>query len=78
MQEIGGSHAQRDLFDQTWIDVLMKTGGYRDALPILEYRVEVRPTVAPPYALLADAYEGAGEAAKAEAVRNRAAELAAA
>ncbi len=77
MQEIGGSHAQRDLFDQTWINVLMRTGSCGEAAAILEDRIAFRPSVAPPYEQLADAYAGAGDAAKAEAVRARAAELAA-
>jgi len=36
--EIGGSHAQRDLFDLVYLDALIKSGGYVAAHNILESR----------------------------------------
>ena len=36
--EIGGSHAQRDLFDLIYLDSLIKSGGYVTAHNILEHR----------------------------------------
>ena len=45
LQAIGGSHAQRDVFVQTWIDVLMKTERHREAAPLLKERVKARPGV---------------------------------
>lgn len=47
LQEIGGSHAQRDLFLQTWLDILLRTGRTAQALPLLRERAEARP--AAPY-----------------------------
>ena len=43
LQAIGGSHAQRDVFVQTWIDVLMKTKRPQEAAPLLKERVKARP-----------------------------------
>ena len=44
LQEIGGSHAQRDLFVQTWLETLLRTGCAAEALPILRQRAEIRPS----------------------------------
>jgi hypothetical protein len=45
-QALGGSHAQRDLFEQVHIDALNKSGRESDALPLLEARAAARPGVA--------------------------------
>jgi len=45
-QALGGSHAQRDLFEQVYIDALIRSGRESDALPLLEARVAARPGVA--------------------------------
>lgn len=45
-QALGGSHAQRDLFEQVYIDALIKSGRDGDAVPLLEARVAARPGVA--------------------------------
>ena len=42
---IGGSHAQRDLFVQSWIDTLFKTKRFSAARDILEHRQKARPGV---------------------------------
>ena len=57
LQEIGGSHAQRDLFVQTWLDVLLKTGRAAEALPDLQARTEARPNTAHGFELLRAATE---------------------
>ncbi len=44
-QSMGGSHAQRDLFEQVFIDSLMRCGRAADTLAILEARAEARPNV---------------------------------
>jgi hypothetical protein len=43
--EIGGSHAQRDIFEQTYLDALIKAGNKNLAKPILRARFEARPHV---------------------------------
>ncbi len=42
---IGGSHAQRDVFIQTYIDALLKSGAHGTARPLIEERVRARPGV---------------------------------
>ncbi len=73
MREIGGSNAQRDLFDQMWLDVLMRTGGWSKAIEILEDRTLSRPGIPANHRLLAAAYGGAGFAEKAATAAARAA-----
>jgi predicted Zn-dependent protease len=77
MQEIGGSNAQRDLFEQTWLDVLMKTGSHEPAIEALEYRALMRPAIPVNYRLLAEVYGNAGMADKAAAAKSRLADLSA-
>ncbi len=60
MQEIGGSHAQRDLFTQTWIDVLLRSGRADQAATLLRGRAEARPKAPAGWRLLADAERAAG------------------
>jgi tetratricopeptide (TPR) repeat protein len=45
LQEIGGSHAQRDLFVQTWLDTLLRTNRGGEAVEMLEARAKARPNV---------------------------------
>ncbi|NQV58359.1 MAG: tetratricopeptide repeat protein, partial [Alphaproteobacteria bacterium] len=45
LQEIGGSHAQRDLFVQTWLDILLRTNRGGEAVAMLEARAKARPNV---------------------------------
>ncbi len=45
LQEIGGSHAQRDLFVQTWLDTLLRTNRGGEAVEIFETRAKARPAV---------------------------------
>jgi tetratricopeptide (TPR) repeat protein len=46
LQCIGGSHAQRDLFVQTWIDAMLNSGRKRAAADVLKKRLEARPNIA--------------------------------
>lgn len=44
-QALGGSHAQRDLFEQVYIDALIRSGHASKARPLLEARAAARPGV---------------------------------
>jgi hypothetical protein len=57
LAEIGGSHAQRDLFDQIWLDALIRTGRLGAAQRILEQRREASPEAKPAYGKLALIYD---------------------
>jgi len=46
LQQIGGSHAQRDIFVQAWIDSAVRAGGGGALRAVLEERVRARPGVA--------------------------------
>lgn len=70
MQEIGGSHAQRDLFEQLYLDALLKSGDLADARELMEMRRTFDPDGVPLNAMLADTCDRLGlahEAAKARA-----------
>ncbi|MAZ03601.1 MAG: tetratricopeptide repeat protein 38 family protein [Sneathiella sp.] len=54
-QEIGGSHAQRDLFELAWLTSLLNAREYDAALPHIEARVAFRHDVAMDARLLARA-----------------------
>lgn len=45
LMKIGGSHAQRDLFVQSWIDALIKEKRYDEADRALHVRLKARPNV---------------------------------
>ncbi len=45
LQRIGGSHAQRDLFEQVWIDSLLKAKRKSEAVELLEARLKFRRPV---------------------------------
>jgi len=42
---IGGSHAQRDVFELIFVDALMKSGRFDRALPLVEERAQGKPHV---------------------------------
>ena len=44
-RSMGGSHAQRDLFEQVYVDSLLRGGRTSDALPLLKARADARPGV---------------------------------
>ncbi len=58
--EIGGSHAQRDLFEQLYIRALIEAGDLGAAQQLVELRRLARPHVAPTHRLLARLYDGLG------------------
>lgn len=77
LSEIGGSHAQRDLFEQIWLDALISAKRYGAAQQALEVRRKMDPHGVPVNAALGRVYRQLGldeESAKAAA---RAAETAA-
>jgi hypothetical protein len=55
--EIGGSHAQRDLFEQVLLDALIKTGRYAMAQQKLEMRRAYEPDSVPTNLALANVYD---------------------
>ncbi|WP_417626481.1 tetratricopeptide repeat protein [Pararhodobacter aggregans] len=70
LQEIGGSHAQRDFFEQIHLDALIRAGALSAAQQVLEMRRGYDPTGIPLNRQLALVYEGLGlpgEAARARA-----------
>lgn len=74
MQEIGGSHAQRDLFEQIWLDSAIKAGHTAAAQRQLELRRAADPLGVPVNAALGQVYDELGLAALAEHARQRAAQ----
>lgn len=73
--EIGGSHAQRDLFEQAWLDAGLKAGAFGAVLPALEARAAARERVADPYRQLHRAYVGLGREGAAARAAERVKEL---
>ncbi|WP_299048898.1 tetratricopeptide repeat protein [uncultured Tateyamaria sp.] len=70
LAEGGGSHAQRDLFDQIHLDALIRAGRTSRAQQVLEMRRTFDPDGVPLNAMLADIYETSGlpdQAAQARA-----------
>lgn len=55
--EIGGSHAQRDLFEQVLLDAMVKTGRYAMAQQKLEMRRGYEPNSVPTNLALANVYD---------------------
>ncbi len=45
LHRIGGSHAQRDIFVQTYIDAAIRAGRAEETVPMLKERFEARPNV---------------------------------
>jgi hypothetical protein len=73
MAEIGGSHAQRDLFGQILLDAALKSGRLRAALEMLELRRNADPHDVPVNTALASLYSKLGLWALSEQARQRAA-----
>ena len=72
---IGGSHAQRDVFQQTLIGAAMGDGRDRLARALLAERVAARPNSFPTWRRYAECLDRLGDGAAADAARARAAEL---
>jgi len=73
MTEIGGSHAQRDLFEQILLDAALKSGRLVSAQQMLELRRQADPDGVPVNTALADMYGKLGLPQLAEQARARAA-----
>jgi len=73
MTEIGGSHAQRDLFEQILLDAALKSGRLISAQQMLELRRNADPDGVPVNSALADIYGKLGLPQLAEQARARAA-----
>ena len=70
MIELGGSHAQRDLFEQILLDAVIRSGRLAQAQQMLELRRTHDPEGAPLNRMLAEVYRGLDlpiQAAQAEA-----------
>jgi hypothetical protein len=74
MGEVGGSHAQRDLFDQVLLDALLKSGRWTGAQQILELRRHVDPDGVPVNTALGLVYDKLGLTELAQKARTRAAD----
>lgn len=72
MAEIGGSHAQRDLFEQIHLDALIRAGHTSAAQQVLEMRRMYDPDGVPINRVLARIYDEAGLPALADKARARA------
>jgi hypothetical protein len=73
MLEAGGSHAQRDLFEQLWLDAAIKSGRSVAAQQMLELRRLSDPMGVPVNSELAAVYSKLGLAELAAQARARAA-----
>ena len=72
MAECGGSHAQRDLFEQIHLDALVQAGRASAAQQVLEMRRTYDPDGVPLNLLLGDVYERSGLPDQAARARARA------
>ncbi len=72
MSECGGSHAQRDLFEQIHLDALVKDGRASSAQQVLEMRRTYDPDGVPLNLLLGDVYDQTGLPSLAAEARTRA------
>ncbi|MFP2874133.1 tetratricopeptide repeat protein [Acetobacter tropicalis] len=69
--QIGGSHAQRDLFEQIALDAMLRIGENSRAQQILETRRLIIPYDVPTNTALAGLYEQSGLSALAQEARGR-------
>jgi hypothetical protein len=72
LAEIGGSHAQRDLFEQIWLGALVADGRWSEVQQALERRRAFDPDGAPLNLMLARAYTALELPAQAAEARARA------
>ncbi len=73
MAECGGSHAQRDLFEQIHLDALVRDGRASSAQQVLEMRRTYDPEGVPLNLMLGDVYDQSGLPMLAQEARARAA-----
>jgi hypothetical protein len=69
--ELGGSHAQRDLFEQILLDAVIRTRRLVQAQQMLELRLAHDPQGVPLNRMLAEVYRGLGLPAQAAAAEAR-------
>jgi len=72
LASIGGSHAQRDLFEQIYLDALLRTGRWSDAQQLLEIRRRYDPDGVPINRKLSETYDRLGLPAQAQQAAQRA------
>ena len=72
MLEIGGSHAQRDLFEQIYLDSLLRSGERLGALQLLEARRRFEPNGVALNITLGNLYAASGLPAESTAALERA------
>jgi hypothetical protein len=75
LQGIGGSHAQRDLFEQIYLDALIRAEWNDKALALLRQRDRLRPGIAATRRSLADLHRRLGQSEIAAQFATSAAEL---
>lgn len=75
IRRIGGSHAQRDLFEEMLIDAALRAGRHAEAKALLVERLAQRPRNRWGWRHLAEALAALGDAAGAAAARARMAEI---
>ncbi len=75
VRDIGGSHAQRDIFSKMLIEAALKNGKHGLARALLHERIAVKPGSARSWNLLADAFDCEGKASDAAEARSRAEQL---
>jgi tetratricopeptide (TPR) repeat protein len=75
LQAIGGSHAQRDLFEQIYLDALIRAGWNDKAVALLRQRDRLRGGVVATKRSLADLYHRLGQGEAAAQFATSAAEL---
>ncbi|MEO1610766.1 MAG: tetratricopeptide repeat protein, partial [Pseudomonadota bacterium] len=68
----GGSHAQRDLFNQIHLDAVIRAGRYGEAQQILMGRLGFEPDSVPNNRMLMNVYENLGLPAEAAALKSKA------
>lgn len=78
VHRVGGSHAQRDLFELVWLDSLIRAEDHAGAASLLEDRIRVRPSIPWHHHTLARMHQHSGDdqssaAAQAEGDRHHAA-----
>ncbi len=78
MLQLGGSWAQRDVWERMLINAALKDGRHGLARALLAERTDIAPNSAPSWSMYAQALDGCGDAPAAEAARAKTAELRAA
>lgn len=78
MRPLGGSWAQRDVWERMLLDAALKDGQHALARALFAERTAANPTSAPSWQAYAEALEGCGATADAKAARAKAAALLAA